>query len=108
MTVSMRSPLDSERSTRRHAAACESSSYLGYHLNGIDTRSARYPCRRSSSTSPRTCSSAPPCTNVTCASHTRTLRLLEILVCGVLVKGYSVWGTVQSPSYASPLDEHRG
>ncbi len=39
--ASIRSPLDSDRSTRRPAAACVKSSSFGYHLNGTDTRSAR-------------------------------------------------------------------
>src|ERR1700730_13424850 len=74
MTASIGTPFDSVRSTRRHAAACARSSRFGYHLKGSDTCSARKPWRLSSSTRPRTWSSAPPWTNGTCASQTRTVR----------------------------------
>src|SRR5437773_124861 len=75
----MRSPFDSDRSIIRQAAAHASSSPFGYHLNGTETFSARYPRRVSAATRPRTCASAPPLTNGTCASQTRTVLALTWL-----------------------------
>src|SRR4029079_11761714 len=76
MTQSIGRPLLSERSIRRQAAACARISSFGYHLKGIETSSVSYPRARSSGTRLRTCSSAPPSTKGTCASHTSTVRIV--------------------------------
>src|SRR5512132_1777295 len=76
MTRSTGRPLLSLKSSSRHAAAWGRISSFGYHLNGTLTSSASKPRARSSRTSWRTCTSAPPCTNGTWASQTRTVLTL--------------------------------